>query len=95
MKIERYEDTEDYKEKVRKKADQIIERIMVQAYYFENRVPYGIKPVVFISNDLLAVLASISADVLRVLPYPKVCTICGYETKPITGKDELYIGCKI
>jgi hypothetical protein len=95
MKIERYEDTKEYCEKVRKKADQIIERIMVQAYWFENRVPYGVKPVVFISSDLLAVLAAVSTEALRCVPYPKVGTICGYEIKTITGTDELYIGFKI
>ena len=95
MKFERYEDTKEFKEKMRTKADQIVERIMAQAYYLENRVPYGSAPVVFISNDLLAVLASISTDALRVLPYPKVYKICGYEIKPITGKDELYIGFEI
>lgn len=95
MKIERYENTEEFQEKVRKKADQIIERIMVQAYYLENRVPYGVELVVFISNDLLAVLACVSADAPQYRPYPIVGTICGYEMKPITGTDELYIGFKI
>lgn len=94
MEIERYEDTKEFKEKMRTKADQIIERIMVQAYYLETRVPYGVELAVFISPDLMAALAYLREDWLQCISYPKVVRICGYEAKSIPGKDELYIGVK-
>lgn len=92
--IERYEDTKEFKEKMRTKADQIVERIMAQAYYIENRVPYGVELVVFISLDLMEALAWLNEDLLQRIPYPKVTKICGYEVKPINGTDEVYIGVK-
>ena len=94
MKIERYEDTKEFKEKMRTKAALIVERIMIQIEYLSFHVPHVEDLVVFISNDLLAVLASISTDALQVLPYPKVYKICEYEVKPIDGTDEVYIGVK-
>lgn len=94
MKIERYENTKEFKEKMRTKAYQIVERIMVKAQDLENRVPYGVELVVFISLDLMAALAWLNEDVLQRLPYPKAAKICGYDVMAIHGKDELYIGVK-
>jgi hypothetical protein len=94
MKIERYENTKEFKEEMRTKAYQIVERIMVQAQNLENSVPYGVELVVFITGDLLAALAWLNEDFLQRLPYPKADKICGYEVKPIYGTDEVYIGVK-
>lgn len=94
MKIERYVDTEEFKNKMTEKAGQIVERIMMQIGYLSVHVPHVEDLVVFISNDLLAVLACIRSDDLTQIPYPNVIKICGYEVKPIDGTDELYIGVK-
>lgn len=92
--IERYEDTKEFKEEMRAKAYQIAERIMVQIGYLSVHMPHVEDLVVFISNDLLAVLTCIRSDDLTQIPYTNVIKICGYEVKPIDGTDELYIGVK-
>ena len=76
------------------KAALIVERIMMQIGYLSFHVPHVEDLVVFISNDLLAVLACIRSDILTQIPYPKVIKICGFEVKPIDGTDEVYIGVK-
>lgn len=91
MKIKMFNSWEDQKPK----AEQIINTILMQAEFFEIRT--GIKPTVFMSYDIFALLAYDARDMFLVHPDKNTpqC-ICGYDLEILQqGEDLLYVGYKL
>ena len=83
-------------EQERRKGEQIIQTILLQADFFEmkNRV----KPTIFISYDLFALVVATTKDlvVYRLEENRPVHTICGYDLEFIHyGQELLYVGYKV
>lgn len=86
LKLEPYD---DYKE-VKEKADRILDTILQGASYFEHYVQ--IKPTVFMSYDVLAIVARTRNEAITSYKYGEPITVCGYDLKLVLGKDMLYLG---
>ena len=84
-------------EQTKYRADKIISTIQLQADFFEMRT--RIKPTIFMSYDLFAIVAAGLRDVLLVRRLDKnqiVHTICGYDLELIhQGSELLYVGYKV
>ena len=83
-------------EQAKYKAEQLIETILLQTNYFEQSM--RVKPTVFMSYDLFALIAAGSRDLLlyRMDKNQPIHTICGYDLEIIhQGSELLYIGYKI
>ena len=83
-------------EQSKDKAHQLIENIKLQANFFEVKV--GIKPTIFISYDLFALLAATSRELIahRIEKHLPAHTICGYDLEIIhQGSELFYIGYKV
>ena len=86
---------ETWKQK-RYKGEQIIQTILMQADFFEMRT--RIKPTVFMSYDLFALVAATSSALLvhRLDKNQIAHTICGYDLELIQhGEELLYVGYKV
>ena len=89
MKIEMI----DTWEQTKYKAEQIINTIQLQADFFEMRT--RIKPTIFMSYDLFALVAAAARDLLvhRIDKNQPAHTICGYDLELIhQGYNLLYVG---
>ena len=83
-------------EQTKYKAEQIINTIQLQADFFEMRT--RIKPTIFMSYDLFAVVAAGLRDMLvrRIDKNQPAHTICGYDLELIhQGSELLYVGYKV
>lgn len=80
---------DDY-EAVKEKSDRIIGTILQGASYFEYYV--RIKPTVFMSHDVLAIVARGSRDAITSYKYGEPLTVCGYALKMALGENVLYFG---
>ena len=91
MKIEMFNPWEDQKPK----AEQILNTILMQADFFEIRT--GIKPTVFMSYDIFALLAYNARNMLLVHPDKNTPqSICGYDLEILQqGEDLLYVGYRL
>jgi hypothetical protein len=91
MKIEMLNTWEQQKPK----AEQILDTILMQADFFEIRT--GMKPTIFMSYDIFALLAYTARDMF--LAHPDKNTpqsICGYDLEIIQqGEELLYVGYRI
>ena len=79
----------------RLQSEKIIAYILKGADYFEYRL--RVKPTVFISNDVLAVIAKYNRDTI-VFSFDKFglpTTICGYDLKVTFGENVLYLGVEL
>jgi hypothetical protein len=77
-----------------KDIDRLIQNILASAEYFEyiNKI----KPTVFISMDIFALVSKYYQDVIYTYAATgKPDTICGYDVQYIQGKGLLYLGYKI
>ena len=88
IKLEPYNDFEE----ILKKTNEYINRILYGANLLEQR---GIKPVVFMSLDVISVISRGSESALfmgRITHSIRMLTVCGYEVKTTYGENELYVG---
>ena len=72
-----------------KKAEEYIFRIRWGVERF-GRFNFGVKPTVFISGDVLAVIGRVTEEIQCLYPGNKYL-ICGCPLKITTGENELYI----
>lgn len=86
LKLEPYDDYEVAKER----ADRILDTILQGVSYFEYYV--RIKPTVFMSHDVLAIVARYRNEAITSYKYGEPLTVCGYELKLALGKNMLYLG---
>lgn len=91
MKVEKVNPYMNYEDKHR--ADNYIIGILKGADFFEYRM--GMKPTVFMSNDVLAIILQYHSEKVISQNRGEALTICGYELKMVFGKNVLYLGCKI
>ena len=90
MKIEMFNSWENQKSK----AEQIINTILMQADFFEIRT--GIKPTVFMSYDIFALLVYNARDIFLVHTDNTPQSICGYDFEILQqGEDLLYVGYRL
>lgn len=90
IKIEPYEDYEA----IKKKADEYIALILYGASFFE-RYRCAIKPTVFMSGDIMNVIARGSERALvcdKETPTKLSFTVCGYRVKTVGDTNVLSIG---
>lgn len=80
---------EDYKT-IQKKAEGFIERILGGAYYFECHMK--IKPTIFMSKDVLAIIAQGARDAIINYNDKESMIICGYNLELVLGQNKLYLG---
>ena len=83
-------------EQQRRKGEQIIETILVQADFFEMR--NRVKPTIFMSYVLFALVAAATRDLVvhRIDKNQTAHTICGYDLEIIHhSKESLYVGYKV
>ena len=88
-------------EQKRRKGEQIIQTILLQADFFEMRT--RVKPTIFMSYDLFALVAAANRDafvrevlVHRIDKNQTPHTICGYDLELIyQGSELLYVGYKV
>jgi hypothetical protein len=83
---------DDYKI-IQKKTEGFIECILDSAYYFECYTK--IKPTIFMSNDVLAIITKGTRDAITSYKYGELMTICGYELEIVPGKNKLYLGYRL
>ena len=86
LKFEPYDDNKVVKER----AERILDTILQGASYFEHYV--RIKPTVFMSHDVLAIVVKARNDAITSYKYGEPITVCGYDLKLTLGKDMLYLG---
>lgn len=88
-------------EQKRRKGEQIIQTILLQADFFEMRT--RVKPTIFMSYDLFALVAAVNRDAFgrealfhRIDKNQTPHTICGYDLELIhQGNELLYVGYKV
>jgi hypothetical protein len=83
-------------EQKRYKGNQIIQTILAQASFFEMK--NSVKPTIFMSYDLFALVAAATRDLLvyKLDKNQTAHTICGYDLEIIhQGKELLYVGYKV
>lgn len=83
-------------EQTKRKAEQILDTILLQADFFEMRT--GMEPTIFMSYDLFATVAAVAQDRLlfSIDKNSTPHTICGYDLELIhQGKELLYVGYKV
>ncbi len=71
-------------------ANRIVDTIMHSAPYFEYHV--RVKPTVFMSHDLFAIVARGARDAIVVQESGRKHTICGYELEFAFGNNMFYFG---
>jgi hypothetical protein len=77
-----------------REVDMLIQNILASADYFEYK--NNIKPTVFMSMDIRALVLQYYRDALSIYAVTgKPDTICGYDVQYIQGKGLLYLGYKI
>lgn len=89
----KFEPYEDYKT-IKKKADEYIQRILFGATFFERR-GYHSKPTVFMSGDILSIIARGSERALMLSnasPTERILTVCGYNVETVQNTNVLSIG---
>lgn len=91
MKVEKYNPYEDYEVKYR--ADKYIMCILNSADFFERRL--RTKPTIFMSNDVLDIIAHCHRESVISRPREETLTVCGYDLKMVYGKNVLYLGYSI
>lgn len=87
-------------EQKRRKGEQIIQTILLQADFFEMKT--RVKPTIFMSYDLFALVAAVNRDAFgrevlfhRIDKNQTPHTICGYDLELIyQGNELLYVGYK-
>lgn len=83
-------DNLDNKLLARAKANAYIQRILMGAYELEH---YRMqKPIVFMSRDVMAAIASGEQNAVIYSGDPDITQVCGYDVKFTYGKEELYVG---
>lgn len=83
---------DDYKT-IQKKAEGFIKYILGGAYYFECHMK--MKPTIFMSNDVLAIITKGTRDVITCYRYGEPMTICGYDLELVLGENKLYLGYRL
>ena len=83
---------DDYKI-AQKKAESFIEHILGAACYFEHNIK--IRPTVFMSCDVLAIIAKSTRDAITSYRYREPMMICGYDLELVDGENKLYLGYRL
>lgn len=81
----------DNYEKIKNQAEQYIYKILLGAQFFEFH-GQTTKPTVFMSMDIMAVIAKGANTEIYHHKYNEPYSILGYPLKITTGTNELYIG---
>lgn len=89
LKIERYDDYP----KIKKQAEQILDRIMLAVELCDQRTAR--KPVVVMSQDNLSILCKGLPDIQRVYARSRRMEIAGQEVILTLGTNKLFIGFEI
>lgn len=91
LKIERYDDYP----KIKKQAEQILDRIMLAVALCEQSHRTAKTPVVVMSQDILSVLCNGLPDIQRVYARSRRMEIAGQEVILTLGTNKLFIGFEI
>lgn len=91
MKVEKIDSYKDYENK--KRADKYMMIILNGADFFEYRM--RTKPIVFVSNDVLAIIAYYHRDKITHQIHGEPLTVCGYDLKVTFGENVLCVGCSL